>query len=126
MAPLFRLFFVGVLVLLGISLSHGSDINSHPTFNYSAEYHSVNKQVISSSDDLRDLFNPFELIEKDEQNEITDEDSQKTQYNSFCIVSNFCFLNLKFFKSLHHRYSERYIKIPTILFILFHCWKLHI
>ncbi len=123
MAIMVRLFWVKIVVVL---FSAVESKTSSPHFNFATKYYNASEQTILTSGDLQNWFDPFEIIEKNEQSEIIEEDSDTQHHSSFC-----------YFSFRHSIFLLKYLKanIPTIvfsdftspqkLFVLFHCWKLH-
>lgn len=71
-----RLFWVMIVVVLGMSYSTGNTDISALQFNFSLENYDTSKQSILTSNDLINCFDPYELLEKEEQNELIEEDSE--------------------------------------------------
>ena len=121
-----RLFWVMIVVVLGMSYSTGNTDISALQFNLSPEYHDTPKQSILTSNDLLNRFDPYELLEKEEQNELIEEDSESSYLpcsGAFIFSSNI--LLLKYLKAIVSSIVFTEFLSPQKLFVIFHCWKLH-
>ena len=121
-----RLFWVMIVVVLGMSYSTGNTDISALQFNFSLENYDTSKQSILTSNDLINCFDPYELLEKEEQNELIEEDSESNYLpcsGVFIFSSNI--LLLKYLKAIVSSIVFTEFLSPQKLFVIFHCWKLH-
>jgi hypothetical protein len=122
---LLRIFWFKIVVVLCVSYSTVvAKTSSVPTY-HTTKYNNTYEQTTLTANDTQNKFDPFELIEKDEQNEISEEDYD-SQHTSLCSLS----LHQNTFQFKYQKtkipaleFSE--FTSPKKLFIVFHCWKLH-
>ncbi len=123
---LLRLFWVKIVVVLFVSYSSVVAKTSSPHSNNTTKYYNNSDLTILTANNLENRFDPFELIEKNEQNEISEEDYD-SQHNTSVYSSSFSqnTFQLKYLKTeiLSLVFSD--FTSPQKLFVLFHCWKLH-
>ncbi len=121
-----RFFWLILVVVLGMSYTTGNTDIPTLQFNISPEYLDTPKQSILTSNDLLNRFNPYELLEKEEQNELIEEDPESNYlpcFGAFIFSSNI--LLLKYLKAIVSSVSFSEFLSPQKLFVIFHCWKLH-
>lgn len=123
---LLRLFWVKIVVVLFVSYSSVVAKTSSPHSNNTTKYYNNSDLTILTANNLENRFDPFELIEKDEQNEISEEDydsQHNTSLYSFSLHQNT--FQLKYLKTKISAFVFSDFSYPKKLFIIFHCWKLH-
>ena len=121
-----RLFWVKIVVALCFSYSAVVSQTSSSHNNNSLVYFGTSDQAFLTADDQQNKFDPFELIEKDEQNEIIEEDYDSQHISSFCYFSfRQSIYLLKFLKEKIPSIVFSDFISPKKLFVIFHCWKLH-
>ena len=121
-----RLFWIKLVVVLCVSYSTVAAKTSSSHFYNTAKYYNNSELTILTADNLENRFDPFELIEKDEQNEISEEDydsQHNTSLYSFSLHQNT--FQLKYLKTKISAFVFSDFSYPKKLFIIFHCWKLH-
>lgn len=126
MSIFLRLFWFKVLVVLCVSYSAVVAKTSSPHFYNTAKYYNTSEQTTLTDGEFQNRFDPFELIEKDEQNEIIEEDydsPHNTSLYSFIFHQNT--FQLKYLKTIIPAIVFSDFTSPQKLFIIFHCWKLH-
>lgn len=123
---LLRLFWVKIVVLFFVSYSSVMAKNSSPDCYNTTKYYNNSELTILTSNNLENRFDPFELIEKDEQNEISEEDYDSQQNTSFYSTSfRQNTFQLKYLKTKFPNLVFSDFTSPLKLFIIFHSWKLH-
>ncbi len=127
MAPLIRLFLFAIVIELGMgySVSAAAHSLSHCYINNHHYGHS-HQTVVVSSNGLSDI-GFFELFEKEEQNEITEDDSHENFHQSIfglLAVQSFSLHDCK--KSFEQGFNDIAVLKSESLYVLFHCWKIHL
>ena len=126
MSIFLRLCWFKILVVLCVSYSTLVAKTSSPQIYNTAKYFNSAEQTVLTSSDFQNRFDPFELIEKNEQNEVIEEDFDSHHISSFCFFSfKQSIYQLKFLKENVSTIVFSDFNSTLKLFVIFHCWKLH-
>ena len=118
MRTFLRLFLLAIVLEFGaIYILYGLEIVSRTT----SQHHVENNYDNSFSN----VLSPFDILEKNGEEEIEEEDSERKSGYQYLNTSNFTDYNILYTK-IWRRFQISSFLFNIPLFIIFHSWKFHI
>ncbi|MBK7637588.1 MAG: hypothetical protein WAT22_15365 [Saprospiraceae bacterium] len=125
MRTFLRLFLLAIVLEFGaIYILYGLEIVSRTTSQHHVE-NNYDNSFCSTINHHSNVLSPFDILEKNGEEEIEEEDSERKSGYQYLNTSNFTDYNILYTK-IWRRFQISSFLFNIPLFIIFHSWKFHI